>query len=155
MKNVLFDVEFPKETTNIKRWEVAYARTDAALRVLSLKRYPCADLLQESLKTLDQLIRGGLPRNEAGKLLEISAIYLRKARRSRALVKALRKPGKMNQVAVCSLIKRAVYEIEDAIGSIAKSDLTNNTERDKVSNQLISALFSLLSAEMQSRELFS
>ena len=157
MKNVLIDVREGESTEalNIKKWEVAFKRTESALKILYAKGYPCAELLLESLKTLDGFIAGMLPASEASRLLEVSAHYLRRARRSRALVKALRNPSKASDTAVCSLIKRAVGEIDDALGLMARTDLANSGEKEKISNQLISALFSLVSAEMQSRELCS
>lgn len=155
MKNVLFDFEVVKNVSTNKKWEIAFSRTEAALKVLYAKGYPCAELLLESLRNLDALIAGGLPQAEASKLLQVSTHYLRRARRSRALIKALRSPGKVGHTAVCSLIKRAVAEIDYAVGMMAHVDMSDTQQREKISNQLISALFSVLSAEMQSRELSS
>lgn len=153
MKNVLFDIEITKDDSSNKKWEVAFLRTETALKALYAKGYPCAELLLESLKSLDALIAGGLPVSETSQLLQVSTHYLRRARRSRALVKALRNPSKAGHTAVCSLIKRAVAEIDYAVVSMSKIDLADNGQREKLSNQLIAALFSVLSAEMQSREL--
>jgi len=150
-KNTLYEID--RYQFHAKNWEDAFINTEQALMKLKTKGYPNTELLIESLRGVDRLISERLSSREVRGAVNLITRYLRKAKNNRMLIRALRNPKSTSDLAVCTLIKRASYEIEQAVQAYSKSCNKNIDAKYELTSNLSSALFSLLSAATQAQKL--
>lgn len=146
-KNTLYEID--KYQLHLKNWQNALVNTEKALKKLEEKGYPNIELLIESLRGVDRLISERMSSREIRGSINLITRYLRKARNNRMLLRALKNPESVSDLAVCTLIKRSALEIEQAVIAYSKNQDKNIEARYELSTSLSSALFSLLSAATQ------
>ena len=150
-KNTLYEMN--RHNFHARNWKDAYSNTMKALHKLKARGYPNAELLIESLRGVDKLINDRLSSREVRGSVNLISRYLRKAKNNRLLIRALRNPKSTSDLAVCTLIKRASYEIDQAVIAYSKSAGKSIEAKYELSANLSSALFSLLSAATQAQKL--
>ena len=149
-KNKLYEID--RHYLYERNWEDAFLNTEKALLKLKTKGYPNTDLLIESLRGVDKLISKRLSSREVRGAVNLITRYLRKAKNNRMLIRALKNPKSASDLAVCTLIKRASYEIEQAVVKYSKSNSSNLDAKYELTSNLSCALFSLLSAATQAQK---
>jgi hypothetical protein len=139
------------EVVSLRRWKISYRRARAALDNLERAGYNSAPFLKEVLNAFNDLI---ISRNESECKSTELLIYtatkaLGRAHRSPRVKRLLRTRNTSHSDPACLILKRVVREFERIAGDLKQFDFNDTASRERLKEEMVSVLPSILTAEKQ------